>query len=242
VIRHYSVPYVSIIDGLGPVKTPAALQWFEDTFLGDSCCHLSRFGQGLVALVMNDFLEKLVWSTLHEPVNGYEDRSDPVERSLLHASQHELDVFAGGRSLSFDTTADFPPLFRAPQGWSIYEDAPHKPGMIASVTGSLVRILINSLTFASHVAVGELHIVALKSYKGTGMLTVQLSTIDTPDIIIESKTFDCMWEDRSSEPSILVFAFRKEAYAAGMVIGLRITVAQPPRETNKVKVQRLTLY
>ena len=204
VTNYYHIPYVSIMDAMGPFVTEESLQWFSNIFTADNYCHPTKTGHRMDAAIIYNILQlHRDAATSNDDEYMHNAHIDYYDKPPLYASPELINQYAISVPLvihldadkihkspgsattatttatSTATTADGTTI-TADSHWSVYEDKPGKPGFISSTVGSTFQVRIPQSAVQTHLKSGHIHIEVLKSYEHVGRVKVSIGIqIDT---------------------------------------------------------------
>jgi len=256
VAKHYDLPHVSAIDGIGPLSTPEARSWFNASFLADKNCHISILGHQMVAVMIQNVLLIQYSAAKSSTIPG-----SPLSRAwlppLLVASEKDVEALSYRPfSLDFRTRDRTASIFVKShtflnQGFQSISDVPKKPGMIASAPGSRIvfKIPENELQAYSNLQ-GSAHVELLKSYEHMGVanVTVHLTSASPCTlegaVVISSLLVDCLWEDRVSESNVVILPVESSAplLKDSTCLYVSVEVAESGRTENKIKLLDILIH
>jgi hypothetical protein len=246
VARHYNVPYISMLDAYGPLKTNEARKSWHKLYyaLGFHPNQLHHtVAAHLVASALLRHRAPLLQPQIFPGFEGFqqfEANYPPLVVSArdlqLYTQSHPLHV---STSLPRQTLKDISFLTTA-TGFTKYEDVPHKSGLIATTIGAVAIFSLPASAVAAHIVLGVINLSILKSYEQAGCVKVATSTSTRPKII------DCLWNVHVSEPVVEELRFRAPPANSSFEVTLTVvncpTSAQARRNGTKVKILGLTLY
>lgn len=261
ITKYYNVPHISLVDGMCPFSDERSIRWFNTYFKADEHSHPSKSGHSLIAALLSSFFFQHV-SDLKFPVYGM-DAADPTSSTwqlplpqpLPPLYSTPLEVKAN--LLSFPWKVD---LFKNDikflvssevVDFAVFEDVHGKPGFIATKTGSSFHLMIPGQNISTHLKMGVITIILMKSFKHMGLMHVTFSIIETKTsavILSSEKVIDSMWNTTVSELtvetleySVATFHEKKlnsNDYSA--VFRAEVVSATPARIENKVKLMSVS--
>jgi len=93
VVKHYSLPYISVIDAYCPFANDEAKQSWADMFLCDAEVHPSRTGQKIVALLLLHYFKKVQLSSQSSSTNVDLNYTDVRNVVPLHFTPQQLKEY-----------------------------------------------------------------------------------------------------------------------------------------------------
>ena len=229
IAKHYELPYVSLVDALGPFMTPTlAAFWRACKF---DHVHLNMLGhQILTALVMNYF--RTIMSSSHSPLIEKEVRHYAYNTvPLLYLTKKELDMYIHHRITPFYVDAldswqrQWAGLPMHTNGFEITEDTSNKRGLIGHKIGSSVHFGVPPRHVPTN-PYGMLWIPIFHSYNNVGSVNITVKTSETISNgkdkgteqncelfapvhakTIASVVVDCLWHTHASVSQRIEIAF-----------------------------------
>ena len=251
VAKHYRIPYVSAVDGLGPFYTKELQEWFLNKFRSDNYCHVSILGHQILAHLFINLLFQHYWSLIHPFLPALHMQTPYGKIAPLHASRSEINMYLYSKPLHVSairsSIRDY--IAKITPGWRVYEDVKGKPGLIAHTPGEMIRFVLNTVVVLKHMHVGVLHISFLKSYEHMGIVSVNLFSVDETDVsrnpynvseLLAATIVDCLWEKQVSEVVVIELVFNISSYRKRLLIEL--TIAATLRVDNKIKLLGFLVY
>lgn len=259
--RHHGVPYVSVLDALGPL---VGSHWFEATYRlpKPDWCHITRLAHAAAGLMLAHGLQAQLdawgaWGgagvappTQPGPGGGSPQPQPQPPLDPLFASPDVVAMYATARPLRFPATLDFrdarfrgcPPGGRdcaaAAAGWDYAVEPGGKAGLVSRTVGAVLGYHFDAAMLQQHARNGVLHVQALRSYEHMARMRVDLVT--PPNHTLASSTFDCAWAQPSSQGAELAVPFdAAAALAAGSLAVALVNLGGG--DENKLKVMALTL-
>ena len=253
VTKHYNIPHVSAVDGLGPFVTQKQQDWFHNVFRTDGCCHLTRAGQRIVSHLVLKFVHLHLLTLMSSHASAaWEKQSYTVARPL-YLDAEDISLYSESNTLNakFTDESDLSTCV-ANQGWAIVEDKQGKPGLIAHNVTDRVSFMFSADDVKQNVIHGEMHIQLLKSYEHMGITAVTLSTVGTDGTScntgagsrpIAETVIDCLWESRTSVTSVEQLRFDASLLQGScLTVQFLVSEASPLRLENKVKLLGFILF
>ena len=252
VTKHYNIPHVSAVDGLGPFTDEKQQDWFHNVFRTDGCCHLTRVGQRIVSHLVLKLIHLHLLTLSSHMSQAWERQAFNVPRPLyLDAEHSKLYRESGTLHASFNDETGLSACV-ANKGWAILEDKQGKPGLIAYNVTDQVSFMFPADNVKQNVVHGELHIRLLKSYEHMGIIAVTLSAVDTDGSGCNigvvgrpiTETFiDCLWGSRTSVTSVEQLTFNASLLQDScLAVNFLVSEASPPRSENKIKLMGFLLF
>jgi len=242
---HYRIPYVSVIDAIGPLRTTVAKEWYNNDFQpyrGADKLHASNLGHELISTLLSDLLLRHAVS-LREPfATAFEDvMQGASEPYILTPAEIQMYLAADALYLSL-TQPESARYIIASSGFAVEEDVKGKPGLLAHAVGNSVTIGFAAEEVAAHAKLGWVHLSILRSYAQMGTLRLEVKRRDT-DAVLNSALLDGLWEKHVSEVEVEALQFDSAAALAGGGLKVVCTVAQssPARSQNKAKLIAVSL-
>lgn len=75
VAKYFNIPLISVLDSIGPGHSAKSVEFFNQEYRADDCCHASKTGHQLVAALLFKYLLDY-FEGLTYPVHKYIDRED----------------------------------------------------------------------------------------------------------------------------------------------------------------------
>ncbi|GLI61829.1 hypothetical protein VaNZ11_004270 [Volvox africanus] len=178
----HGVPYISIIDGLGPFSSTSSQQWLKNNWYVEPVkdVHPGRWGHQALAKALVHFLtEQHLYLT---QLPWQQDIYSPVycPRPPTFIDPNTLDMYLDMSPLHIPTVylqATKPRMSRCGD-WTIKSDVLGKPGLISLKVGARCAIFAFPAEVVRHpVEVGEVHVLMLKSYEHMGWLRVIVAAV-----------------------------------------------------------------
>ncbi|PNH10075.1 hypothetical protein TSOC_003240 [Tetrabaena socialis] len=253
IARHHGVPFVSILDGIGPFSSPDSVTWLTEKFYCDQCCHPTPLGHKLSALAIMQFLKvQHAHTLLGQPWRAGSQSPLYCPREPKLADSRDISLYVDSHPLHIYTTTqsevDQRTLCKEMcVNWSVFEDVRGKPGLISNITGAQCCLVVHPDEVKRHLVVGELHVLGLKSYSNTtGVGTVAVIAAQagaqcgsTQGETVGTSTIDFKWDQHASEISTDVIYLSKPAAADTTLLICILNVGPLP---TKVKIHKLTLF
>lgn len=255
VARYYHLPYISVLDALGPFDTPEKVNFYLFSYQNGNRItnrwshHPSELGHEiLAALIMHFMLVRYSGNgfQFHHDGDGEENASvtrlfasqdHRIPEKLMKITQDELDTYLNGKPVTVDANNYLPSPLSSE--WEYKEDVQGKPGLMSFTVGSSVSYVIpmDPTTMTKF----TLHISLLKSYEHMGHVSVEVLFDDQK---IADRTIDCLWQKQSSEAVIepIDFYLRTNSLTKQLVVIFTIVKSHPPREENKIKLLGISLF
>ncbi|GIM11717.1 hypothetical protein Vretimale_15150 [Volvox reticuliferus] len=177
----HGIPYISVIDGLGPFSSTASQQWLKNEWYTEPVkdMHPGPWGHQALAKALVHFLteqhlylEQLPWQDTRSPVY--------CPRPPAYVDQNTLDMYLDRSPMHIPTVylqATKPRMSRC-RDWTIKSDVLGKPGLISWKAGAQCTIFAFPEEAVRHpVEVGEVHVLMLKSYEHMGWVRVMVEAV-----------------------------------------------------------------
>jgi hypothetical protein len=262
IARAYNLPHVSVIDGLGlgPHSTDTEVAWIDNVFRSD-VAHPSISGHKLTGRLLSLFFASHLTALKFPTVPGTPQQKLTRPQPLLFTTVSELRRYdstltprltldlgnwTGGVAAAHLVGGAMPPA------WSVYEDRPLKPGLIALTAGASIAFRFSLAEVANFTGTGLVETTLLKSYEHMGMLDVTLRAepcgggggatvgeLAAGSRLLASARVDCAWQQRISQQwthELSFAAAAAEVRVQGACLVLSYSVAAVGRGENKVKL------
>ncbi|GIM11711.1 hypothetical protein Vretimale_15142 [Volvox reticuliferus] len=177
----HGIPYISVIDGLGPFSSTASQQWLNYSWYVEPTwdAHPGPWGHHALAKALVHFLteqhlylEQLPWQDTRSPVY--------CPRPPAYVDQNTLDMYLDRSPMHIPTVypeATEPRMVQCVD-WNITSDVLGKPGLISLEAGAQCTIFAFPEEVVRHpVEVGEVHVLMLKSYEHMGWVRVMVEAV-----------------------------------------------------------------
>lgn len=255
VTQYYSIPHISAVDGTGPFTTRDMIDWFNNVFRADHCCHVTKSGHQIIAhlaanLILGHYL------SVQQPL--FPGRLTPsyTKRAPLFVSQSDINVYLLSNPMHIVTVQNADKVHRltVSPGWRAMEDVRGKPGFISNHTGDVVVFFLSPKEVVKHAVVGMLHVALLKSYEHMGTMSVEVFRADAVSDkcsddgkkeSLGSQVIDSLWAKHVSEEEVVEVKFdaaRGKAKQSCLLIQVKIIASVPSRPENKIKLLGLVIY
>lgn len=269
VCARYGLPFVSVVDALGPFDTGERAAWWSQKFRSDGCCHPTASGHAIIARLVMHAL------ALHAAPGGIPGAAAPPGKlpPPLLATPADLDMYLRGHPLR---VALFRATPAASRGFAPEEETPGKPGLAGRNVGDAVVFAIRLPLAAERARVGVLHVHLLRSASRLGLCRVNVTLVTRancalppspnatlaapppppdgapPPQMLASRVLDGLWSTNATEMGVEAMLLSPEALRAAaaapggadgqLCVTFVIEAATPPRELNKVKLTSLVLF
>lgn len=194
-LRH-GVPYISVIDGLGPFATSASQRWLAKNWYTEpkKDIHPGPWGHRALAKALVHFLTQ---QQLRQAQLPWKDPQPALycPRPPAYINASLLDMYLDNNPLHVSTVyapAAAPRMVHC-DGWLVTADVPGKPGLLANTVGTRCTLLAFAEEMQRHpVLVGEVHVLLLKSYEHMGRLRVTVVALPAVDAVDGSGNKTCL--------------------------------------------------
>ncbi|KAG2500640.1 hypothetical protein HYH03_001407 [Edaphochlamys debaryana] len=268
-VEWHGVPYISISAALGPFVTPESHAFLSSNFKCGDDLHPSPLGHSLVAEMLLHWL-----AAQHEQLARAPEWQLPPEyctRQPTCAPRADVEQFLDRDPATFALAAAalhvVPRMSATPcEGWEVYDDVPDRVrGLIADEAGATCVLFFDPQAVAERMSLGELDIVALKSYDKSGILAVRVlaaTPSDAADLeivlpgqvgksrcvfeegqaeVIGELEWDLLWDTRASLPQTTRLQLPRMPLPEECLF-VELQVKEAGRKANKVKVIGLTFF
>lgn len=235
VAAYYGIPYVSIIDAIGPLINTS---WYSSFYHIQDCCHITAGAHFMLARLLEYCINTQMdpWGTFNASL---------VSNPKPHfASPALVAMYRDSKPLRFPTTLDsHDAQFRSCRNetcdntWAYVVERGEKAGLVSRTIGSSVSYVFTPAMLEKHLRSGVIHIQALSSYEHMGSMLV---TVSSHNLTLFNSSFNCSWSVPASQSVEFAAPFDKAQAFADNVLNLRITNLGGGDE-NKIKLISITL-
>ena len=271
IAKYYNVPFVSMIDALGPFTTKELLDFWLTVCKIDRR-HLTVFGSKLLAALAVHFLAVHVNSFRHSLLDGNKPSltADNIPPPLL-VDDRTFSIYTKSEPIEIDPLSNYCKsnpsrcgFLMETSSFLLQEDVPGKPGLIAQDVGSAVDFFLHPKLLNERISFGLLRLSVLMSYRHMGTLHLFLRReVSTAigcmreDFRSPSKSFpllladvsvDCLWGREISIAQTVDVSFNGSALLPDgnrkycLRVRIEIIESTPPRANSKIKLFGFYIY
>ncbi|GIL64503.1 hypothetical protein Vafri_18409 [Volvox africanus] len=193
----HGVPYISIIDGLGPFSSTSSQQWMKNKWYSEPVkdMHPGPWGHKALAKALVHFLDEQARYLRQLP--WQQDIYSPVycPRAPAFVAQNTIDMYLDMTPLHIPTVylQETKPRMSRCRDWTIKSDVLGKPGLISWKAGAQCTIFALPAEVVRHpVEAGEVHVLVLKSYEHMGWLRVTVAAVPAASADGSDKKTKCI--------------------------------------------------
>lgn len=260
--RHYSIPYISQLEGLGPFTTSEQLRFWTSCRIDG--VHLNLLGHMILGTMVGNYFNMLYSSYQHPILAGEVTTFVQTDKPLLFVRKSELDMYINSKVPPYHV--DPLDLYQrqwggfkmTSNGFVVQEDMKGKPGLIGHHIGDHVTFGIPPSVIRGN-NYGVLQIPIFHSYNNVGSVNVTVSTtfatpdqncepVGSPSTKLLTYTFvDCLHHIRASISESTEVKYNRSALLEGgrehcLNVKFQVVASYPTREINKIKLFGFHVY